>query len=123
MIRGVDVVVKSPEMAQTQDVPPVPETDRFGNAVYTFSEGTTVHGVLVSPGATDDLEASRPEGAEVAYTLHFPKAFSDSLEGCIVTLPAPWAGDYRVIGDPHPYMAANTPTPWHMAVEVEAVYG
>ena len=96
--------------------------DRFGNATYT--EATEdVADVLVSPGATDELDASRPEGVHVAYTLHFPKTFTGSLEGCDVILPAPWAGRYRVIGGPGPYVDENTPTRWHMPVEVEAARG
>lgn len=110
---GVQVTVKSPTQGQP---------DRFGNATYTYASAT-VDDVLVSPGATQDLEASRPEGATAAYTLHFPKTFTGSLEGCIVTLPAPWAGEYRVIGDPRPYIDANTPTRWHTPVEVEAAHG
>lgn len=110
---GVQVTVKSPTQGQP---------DRFGNATYAYTS-KTVDDVLVAPGATSDLEASRPEGVTVAYTLHFPKTFTGSLEGCIVTLPAPWAGDYRVVGDPHPYIDANTPTKWHIPVEVEAAHG
>lgn len=110
---GVSVTVKSPTQGQP---------DRFGNATYAYTS-KTVDDVLVAPGATSDLEASRPEGVTVAYTLHFPKTFTGSLEGCIVTLPAPWAGDYRVVGDPHPYIDANTPTRWHIPVEVEAAHG
>ena len=96
--------------------------DRFGNAVYTSSK-TEVSDVLVSPGATSEMDASRPEGVEVAYTLHFPKTFTGSLEGCDIVLPAPWAGTYRVIGDPKPYIDANTPTRWHIPCEVEAAHG
>lgn len=113
MIRGVTITVKTPTEGPS---------DRFGNATYTYTS-QSVDNVLVAPGATQGLEASRPEGVTVAYTLHFPKSFTDSLEGCIVTLPAPWAGDYRVIGDPRPYIDANTPTAWHMPIEVEAAHG
>jgi hypothetical protein len=122
VIRGVEVTVKTPSRKYTTDTPPVPVSDRFGNAVYEYAS-QTVANVLVSPGATNDLEASRPEGVTVAYTLHFPKTFNGSLEGCIVTLPAPWAGDYRVIGDPRSYIDANCPTPWHTPVEVERAHG
>lgn len=113
MIKGVSVTVKTPSYGAS---------DRFGNAIVTYSS-ETVANVLVAPGATNDLEASRPEGVTVAYTLHFPKTFTGSLEGCIVTLPAPWAGDYRVVGNPKPYIDANTPTEWHTPVEVEAAHG
>ena len=113
MIRGVSVIVHTPTAASV---------DRFGNAVYSSTD-STVDNVLVSPGATADLDASRPEGVTVAYTLHFPKSFNASLEGCTVTLPEPWAGTYRVIGDPRQYIDANTPTAWHMPVEVERAHG
>jgi hypothetical protein len=59
----------------------------------------------------------------VAYALHFPKSFVGSLEGCEVVLPEPWAGTYRVIGNPGHYMDANTPTRWNLPVEVEVAHG
>lgn len=113
MIRGVTVIVKAPASNGV---------DRFGNPVTAF-ESSTVENVLVSPGATADLEASRPEGVTVSYTLHFPKTFTGDLEGCVVTLPEPWAGDFAVIGSPGRYIDANTPTPWDMPVEVAAAHG
>lgn len=113
MIKGVSVTVHSPSST---------ETDRFGNPIVTFAD-ETVNDVLVSPGATQDLEASRPDGVKVAYTLHFPKTFTGALEGCEITLPDPWAGRYRVVGAPGRYIDANTPTRWNMPVEVEAAHG
>jgi hypothetical protein len=98
------------------------ELDRFGNEQHMFIE-STVDDVLIVPGPTELLEASRPEGVQVAYTLHFPKTFSGSLAGCEVELPTPWTGVYRVIGEPGRYMDANTPTRWNMPVEVEKAYG
>ena len=113
MISGVGVTVMRPAVVGY---------DRLGNPVKeTASEH--VADVLVVPGATKDLEASRPDGALVAYTLHFPKGYEGSLEGCSVELPAHWAGVYRVIGAPAPYMDANTPTRWNMTVEVGAAHG
>ena len=114
MIKGATVTVSAPNATGT---------DRFGEPTYGDPVTTTVDNVLVVPGATSDLEASRPEGVTVAYTLHFPKSFTDDLRGCTVTLPAPWAGEYRVVGEPGPYMDENTPTPWHMPVEVEVCRG
>lgn len=113
MIKGVEITVKTPTYGAA---------DRFGNATETFSS-QTVANVLVAPGSTRELDASRPEGVTVAYTLHFPKSYTDSLEGCIITLPSPWAGDYRVIGDPRCYIDEDTPGPWHTPVEVEAAHG
>ena len=99
--------------------------DRLGNPTRQGHVAEEVPGVLISPGATADLEAARPEGATVAYTLHFPKSYTAPLEGCEVQLPEPWAseGGYRVVGDPRPYMAGNTPGPWNRPVEVEAAHG
>lgn len=113
MIKGVAVTVSSPLSAST---------DRFGNPVITWTD-TTVDNVLVSPGATSDLEAARPDGVTVDYTLHFPRSFVGSLEGCKVTLPDPWAGTYYVVGAPGEYINANTPTAWNRPVEVTAAHG
>lgn len=100
--------------------------DRLGNPVPDKPERVVVPGVLVAPGATGatvGLEASRPEDVRVALTLHFPKSFKRSLRGCTVTLPEPWGGPWRVIGDPMPYDDALCPGPWHMPVEVARVDG
>ena len=114
MISGCTVVVLRPGETTI---------DRFGNEAAQEATAETVAGVLVCPGATEDLEASRPDGAKVAFTLHFPKAYTKSLEGCSVELPEPWGGTYRVVGAPAPYMGANTPGAWHMPVEVEEAHG
>lgn len=99
--------------------------DGFGNDVESYADPAAVDNVLVAPGACAELDETRPEGVRVAYTLHFPKGWTADMRGARVTLPAPFAGakPYRVVGDPRPYMDANCPTPWHMAVEVEAVDG
>ena len=114
MIKGVTVSVK---------VPTSWITDRYNNKVADEYETLTVDNVLIVPGATADLEAGRPEGVSVAFTLHFPKTFNESLEGALVYLPAPFSGTYRVIGNPRPYMDDNTPTPWHLPAEVEETHG
>lgn len=114
MIKGVAVIVH---------VPMAWEVDRYNNRVATGYSEQTVDNVLIAPGASDDIEAARPEGVTVAFTLHFPKTFSGTLEGALVDLPEPYGGTYRVIGKPSPYMASNTPTPWHMPVEVEDAHG
>lgn len=114
MISGVTVAVSRPLE---------PILDRFGNEITDVYVTESVDDVLVSPGPTDELEAARPAGVTVAYTLHFPKTYNNPLEGCLVELPAPWEGVYRVIGSPAPYIADNTPTRWHMPAEVEAAHG
>ena len=112
-MKGISITLRTPHGI---------ELDRFGNEQYLYDE-QTIADVLVEPGATEFLEASRPEGAKVAYTLHFPKTFDGSLEGCEIELPEPWAGAYRVVGEPGRYMRENTPTRWYFPVEVERAYG
>lgn len=114
MITGTSVQVVQPVVIGT---------DRFGNEVKTPGAPTTVNNVLVVPGATSDLDASRPEGVSVAYSLHFPKTWTGDLEGADVVLPEPWEGTYHVVGKPGQYMDANTPTKWHTPVEVEVAHG
>lgn len=114
MIRGVAVTVNRKVATATPD--------RFNNVVYGVT-GEQVDNVLVAPGSTSLLDASRPEGVSVAYTLHFPKTYTDSLEGCEIVLPAPWAGSYWVIGDPRQYIDVDTPTDWDRPVEVAAAHG
>lgn len=99
---------------------PTGATDPFGMPMGGAPMEETVDGVLVTPGATADLDASRPDGVRVAYTVHFPKGYGKSLRGCSVVI----GGEIcRIIGDPRPYMADGTPGPWSMAAEVEAVDG
>lgn len=114
MITGVEIRVLRPEEV---------EYDRFGNETYSEETAESVQNVLIVPGATDNLEASRPQGVSISYTLHFPKTYNKSLRGCKVVLPKPWDGTYKVVGDPKPYMDGNTPTKWHMPVEVEVAHG
>jgi len=114
MLKGTTVTVLRPTVVGT---------DRTGGPAYGEPEFETVENVLVAPGATDDMEASRPVGVTVALTLHFPKSYTASLRGCKVALPAPWEGTYRVVGDPKPYMDGNTPTSWNRPVEVEVADG
>ena len=113
MITGVTIEVQRPIKGAA---------DRFGNETTTYQR-ERVCNVLVSPGSTSDMEAARPDGVTVAYTLHFPKTFTGSLKGCEIELPAPWSGVYRVIGDPREYIDANTPTKWHIPVQVEDANG
>lgn len=75
---------------------------------------------VVCPGATSDMDATRPEGVTVAYTLHFPKTYAGSLRGCSVEV----RGEaYDVVGDPQRTTDAATPGPWDMAVEVTRADG
>lgn len=110
-MRGIEVTVLRPTRT----------TDRLGNEVDGEPEREQVENVLVAPGPTADMEASRPDGVTVALTLHFPKTYTASLEGCSVELPEPWEGTYHVIGNPMPYM--KSPGQWNRPVEVEMAHG
>lgn len=116
MIRGRMVTVLTPNQTGV---------DRLKNPVYGEPIPTTVDNVLIVPGATTDLEETRPDGVTVALTLHFPKTYSGDLRGCSVVLDGEYAGTYHVIGEAHPYPKENCPdkNPWYMAVEVEACHG
>jgi hypothetical protein len=92
--------------------------DEMGEPVFATST-ETVGNVLVTPSNTDEMdETNRMFGVTCDLTLHFPKTYTAGLGGCDVVLPEPWAGEYRVLGEPVPYMAQNTPTPWNRAVKV-----
>lgn len=92
-----------------------------GNTPIYEWVGETIGDVLVAPGPRKDVEGPiRPDGVEIAYNLHFPKTFTGSLRGAkIVVRGEPFA----VVGDPKPYTLENTPTRWHMPVEVSNVEG
>lgn len=110
LIRGEVVAVIRPSAAR----------DELGEPVPGEPAVEVVGNVVVSPGATADLEASRPDGASVAYTLGFPKTFSKPLRGCEVEV----RGErLRVVGDPRPYTAANVPGPWNYTAEVTRADG
>lgn len=113
LINGIGVTVLRPRRS----------VDRLGNEVDAGWDEEGVDNVLVVPGPTADMEASRPEGVTVALTLHFPKTYTASLEGCLVMLPSPWDGPYVVIGDPRQYMDSSVPGPWNRPVEVEVSHG
>lgn len=89
-------------------------TDEMGDPVFTETE-ETVANVLAAPSSTDEMdETNRAFGVVCEMTFHFPKSYTASLEGCRVR----WGGrEYRVIGDPQPYMDENTPTPWNRAAK------
>lgn len=100
------------------------QTDRLGNHVIAYADVAEVD-VLIAPGATTDLDSSRPEGVRAALTLHFPKSWTGDLRGAKVVIGGTgrWDGTYRVIGDPMPYVPSITPTKFCMPVEVERFDG
>lgn len=96
------------------------ERDELGDEVAATVAREEVSGVLVAPGSTEDLDASRPEGVTVAFTLHFPKTYRKSLRGCLAEVRG---GTYAVVGDPQAYTPENTPGDWNRAVEVTRTDG
>lgn len=88
--------------------------DAHGNEVPGEWVSEHVANVLPQPGATSDLEASRPNGVTVSMTFHFPKTYTASLRDCLIR----YGGrEFSVIGDPQPYVEANCPGDWNRAVE------
>ena len=79
-----------------------------------------VANVLVAPGATSDLDSSRPEGVTVSLTLCFPKSYAGDLKGCAVVVRGK---PYEVVGDPIRYVEENTPGDWNLTVEARRVDG
>lgn len=94
--------------------------DELGEPVSGTPTTETVENVVVAPGATADLDASRPAGVTVDMTLCFPKTYTDALKGCSVIVRGT---KYDVVGDPQPYTAANTPGDWNLTVEVTRADG
>lgn len=99
---------------------PTTETDVLGDPVPGFSEPVEVGNVVVIPGATSDMDATRPNGVEVAYTLCFPKTFAGDLRGRSVKVRGKV---YGVVGDPQRYAEENTPGPWNLTAEVARADG
>lgn len=95
--------------------------DEFGAARRVWGDPHVVRGVLVSPGAPAEVwGTNRPDGVEVAFTVHFPKTWTAPLAGALVEIDG---AAYRVVGDPQEWMSQNTPGPWNRAVMVERVDG
>lgn len=98
---------------------PTVERDDLGEPIEAGASREEVR-CVVCPGATSDMDATRPEGVTVSYTLHFPKTYAGSLRGCSVEVRGT---RYDVVGDPQRASEAATPGPWNMAVEVARADG
>lgn len=96
-------------------VTPSAERDELGEPVAGAPARTVVENVVVAPGPTSELDASRPEGVSVAYTLCFPKSFRGGLRGRTVEVRGE---TFRVVGDPKRYSVGNVPGPWDRTAEV-----
>lgn len=102
--------------------PTVLRYDDLGNPVKGY-ESETVAGVLITPAETSDIGPERPEGYTASLTVHFPKTYTKSLQGCALSLPAPYPSYVTVEGDPQPYMSELTPGQWNRAAQVVAADG
>lgn len=89
--------------------------DRMGNPTRSYAEPAAVANVVVVPATEDELDATRPDGIRVTYTLHFPRGYAQDLRGAKVTVRG---DEFRVVGDPKPYTEANVRGPWTMPVRV-----
>lgn len=110
LISGETVTVRNVEQA----------FDELGEPTVATVTETAVDNVVVCPGATADLDSTRPNGVTVAYTLCFPKGADVSLKDANVTVRGT---DYKVVGDPKRYTEANTPGPWNLTCEVTRTDG
>lgn len=77
-------------------------------------------GCVVVPGSSPDLDATRPNGVTVSFTVHFPKTYEASLRGASLGIRG---GTYAVVGDPQAYTPENTPGLFNRAVEVTRTDG
>lgn len=88
--------------------------DDLGEPTVTDTERVEVPGCIVQPGATSDMDASRPNGVEVAMTVYMADP-GESLRGCRIEARG---REYGVIGDPQPSTAPNVPGGRNLTVEV-----
>lgn len=110
LIHGETVTVRTPSVSY----------DEHMEEVKTWGEATVAN-VVVTPGSTANVvESARPDGTRVAFTLGFPKSFTEPLRGCRVVVRGT---EYAVVGDPQPLTPGNVPGLWNYTVEVEAVDG
>ena len=94
--------------------------DELGEPAGFTEEREEARNVVVAPGSTSDLDASRPEGVTVAFTLCFPKGYAGELRGCSVLVRG---CEYSVVGNPQRYAPENTPGDWNLTAEVARTDG
>ncbi|MDY5151341.1 hypothetical protein R6G85_02415 [Actinotignum urinale] len=94
--------------------------DDFKTPIYV-EKSIVVENVLVAPAYTGDLTGGqRIEGDKTRLELHFPKTFTTNLRGATAKIRGSL---YKIIGDPQPYIPANTPTCWGRKAEAVRVDG
>lgn len=89
-------------------------TDPGGGEIWELTQ-ETVDDVLVADGAQNNsTDSIRPDGIDVACTLHFPRTYTDSLRGAEIVVRGE---TYTVLGDPLAYRGGISPTRWNRKVE------
>ncbi len=110
LIQGETVTVIRCEVAR----------DELGEPTGERVTREDVQNVVVAPGPTAELDASRPNGVTVAFTLCFPKTYRGELRGCRVEVRG---AEYAAVGDPQRYAPENTPGEWNLTAEVTRTDG
>ncbi len=101
-------------------ITPSVEHDELGESIIGEPSREEVGGVVVCPGPTSDLDATRPDGARVAFSVFFPKGYSADLRGCSVVVRGVTC---EVVGWPQRYADEHAPGELNMVAEVVAVDG
>ena len=96
-------------------------TDPLGAPVWSWGEPEAVAGCLIAPGTPEGISASRPDGATVAATAHFPRGYSEELRGAQVS--ADGSSWLDVDGDPRPFPDGAVPGRWATMVLLESTEG
>lgn len=110
MIKGITITLHSASSTAT---------DAFNRPIITSTD-VSVPNVLVGEPSTDDItNALSLYGKKAVYKLAIPKGDANNWEGCKVTLPAPFAGVYQVIGCETAGIEENIPLKWNKKVLIE----
>ncbi len=96
------------------------EYDALGEPTGETAADTVIENVVVAPGATSDLDSTRPNGVRIAFTLCFPKGAGADLKDATVIVRGIAC---KVAGDPQRYASENTPGEWDTTVEVTRTDG
>lgn len=94
--------------------------DPFGAIRVAYRE-VEASCVLVQPGESADMsEELRSRGFDFAYTLHFPRTWTEPLERAEVVVRGERC---RVVGKPKRYAEEATPGLWNLTVTVGGSHG
>lgn len=117
MIHGEDVFVIRFDESSIDD---------FGEPIKSELEPEQVH-VIVDPSSSGESATGhevdsdgRNQSADIVFTLHFPKTYTESLKDAKVIVRGI---ECRVIGDPQPYTPANCPGKYNRPAKVRVIHG